>query len=390
MNGATSTASRLLGVPTGAGGSLDVDYYVPDFRISIEGEELSPKTHGDVLALKVTLATDESGSFDITLNNWDDEKLAFKYSDSKVLMIGNMVHVELGYVNRLRSVIHGPITGISPRFAESGALTVHISGKDSLEFLKSRKPAEKDRKKFIDMKDTDIARVIATRNDLKFDGDDSKSIVNEAVYQKNLDEAQFLLQRARRIDFDCFVSVDGGRGKGTLHFKRPRDGRDGEKARVYEFEWGRSLTSFAPTLSADKQVSKVTVRGWNARTKEPIVGVATANDLPPANRPSSTSGPKLAQRKFNDRQNLIVDRPVTSKQEARELALSILRERATRFSTGRAQTIGIPDLVPGDKVDLKGLGERFSGEYVVRKVEHSIGSAGFSTSFDVDSPHCGA
>ena len=240
------------------------------------------------------------------------------------------------------------------------------------------------------MKDTDIAREIAQRNGLKFDGDDSQSIEHDVIYQKNLDEAQFLLERARRIEFDCFVSVDGGKGKGTLHFKRPRDGRDGKKTRVYELEWGRSLTSFAPTLSADKQVSKVTVRGWDPRTKDPIVAVASADDLPPSSRPSSTSGPKLAQQKFNDRQNLIVDRPVTSKQEARELALSILRERATRFSTGRGQTIGIPELVPGDKVDLKGLGERFSGEYLVRKVEHTIGSAGFSTSFDVDSPHSGA
>ena len=132
MSSPADVVSRQLGMPPGGGGSINVDYYVPDFRIEIDGKQLSPETHGDVLELKVTLATDEIGSFDITLNNWNDEKLTFKYSDSKALMIGNMVHVQLGYVNRLRSVIHGPITGISPRFADSGALSVLYGDRKSV------------------------------------------------------------------------------------------------------------------------------------------------------------------------------------------------------------------------------------------------------------------
>jgi len=368
----------------------DVEYYVPEFRIEVEGEPLAPETHGDVLDLKVTLETDKTSSFDITLNNWDDEKVwpGFKYSDSKQLMIGNLVRIELGYVSRLRQVIHGPITGISPRFVESGALTVSISGKDSLEFLKARKPAPGDRKKFVKMTDTQIAREIALRNKLNFKGDDSE-IVQDVIYQKNLDDGQFLIERARRIDFDCVVRVEGKSTQPTLYFVKHRGERSAEPTREYTFEWRRSLSSFTPRLSADRQVSAVTVRGWDPRTKKPIVGKATANDLPPSARPKTTSGANIAKKRFGDRQNLIVDRPVSSQREARELAISILRERATRFNTGHAQVIGIADLFPRDKVQLLGLGDRFSGQYEVKRVEHSLGSSGFTTGFDVESEHCG-
>ena len=78
----------------------------------------------------------------------------------------------------------------------------------------------------------------------------------------------------------------------------------------------------------------------------------------------------------------MVDQPVTSAEEARDLAISLLRERAYKFITGNGQVIGLPDLRPGTNVELKGLGKRFSGDYHVLKVEHSLGNTGFQTKFE--------
>ena len=40
-----------------------------------------------------------------------------------------------------------------------------------------------------------------------------------------------------------------------------------------------SLISIQPTLRVADQVSKVTVRGWNAKSKKPIQKTATRQDL---------------------------------------------------------------------------------------------------------------
>ena len=80
---------------------------------------------------------------------------------------------------------------------------------------------------------------------------------------------------------------------------------------------------------------------------------------------------------------VVVDVPINSEEEARWLAYALLAERAEQFITGTGQAIGLPDLRPGDNVEMKGLGERFVGPYYVTKVEHVINESGYRTQFDV-------
>ena len=79
----------------------------------------------------------------------------------------------------------------------------------------------------------------------------------------------------------------------------------------------------------------------------------------------------------------MVDAPVLTEQEAQVLAIALLTRRAYEFITGQGQVIGLPDLRPGDTVELRNLGTRFSGEYYVKKVEHVLGANGYLTNFEV-------
>lgn len=363
----------ISGVPT--------DYYAPDYKIEVEGQELSPATKGDILEIKVVMDKDNLTSFDLSLSNWDDERFTFKYSDTTQFDLGKRVHLQIGYAGELRSMVRGIVTTLTPRFPESGVPTLGVSGQDSMVRLKDRKPKEGEQKKFVNMADWEIARAIAARNHLKFQSTE-QGPQHDLVVQKNQDDALFLMERAKRIDFDCYVLTDPASGEETLYFVRPTDGRDGRPIRVYEFEWGKSLINFSPTLTTKDQVGKVTVRGWDPHTKKAISYTAGPDDLPGASG-GGTSGPRTAQDKLDDKQDLVVDEPVTSEQEARDLAISLLRERASRFNTGSGRVIGLPDLRPGDNVALKGLGKRFDGTYEVKKVEHTLGSAGYQTAFDV-------
>ena len=47
------------------------------------------------------------------------------------------------------------------------------------------------------------------------------------------------------------------------------------------------------------------------------------------------------------------------------------------------ETLGVPDLGPGQVVQVVGLGERFDGNYYVNKVEHSFGTGGFSSTLNL-------
>ncbi|MEU3632575.1 MULTISPECIES: phage late control D family protein [Streptomyces] len=380
------------------------DRYAPEFEVRVEGLEMDPSTKNDVIDIKVNRDIDEMSGFDLTLNNWDDAHLRFKHSDSPSLRLGGRVAVRLGYADRLLTVATGTISTLSPRFTESASPTVQVSGVDGMLRLKDRKPAGNEVKIYRDLPDWRIAEQIAARNHLRVEVT-REGPVHERVVQKNQDDATFLLERAKRLDFDCHILPDPATGEDTLYFVRPTDGRDGRPVRIYRLAYapglatgptGRpeglipNLMEFTPELTVSQQVGKVTVRGWDPRAKAPIAYTATAENLPAGqNAAGGPSGPQVAEATLQGRQDVVVDAPVGSDEEARELAVSLLRERAYEFITATGKVAGLPELRPGDNLEVHGVGRRFSGMYFVKRVEHTLNTGGFFTQFTARRIHQG-
>jgi phage protein D len=374
----------------------DPDRYAPEFDVRIEGVELDPTTKNDILDIKVHRDIDEMSGFDLELNNWDDVNLRFKHSDSRAFRLGSRVSVRLGYADKLLTVATGTISTLAPKFPDGASPTVSVSGVDGMLKLKDRKPAENEEKIYRNMPDWRIAEQVAQRNKLRI-VTTQEGPTHDRVVQKNQDDASFLMERAKRLDFDCFLLPDPETGEETLFFIRPTDGRDGRPIRLYRLTYQPGLTTgptaqpaglvpnlidFTPTLTVSQQVSKLTVRGWDPRTKQQIAFTATAENLPAGqNSADGENGPQAADSAAGGRQEVLVDAPVTSDQEARELAIALLRERSYEFITATGRVAGLPELRPGDNVEVYGLGMRFSGTYFVKRVEHSLSSSGFFTTF---------
>jgi phage protein D len=372
----TQTRSeRVSGLPT--------DYYAPDFLLEVEGQELDPATKGDVLEVKVVMDQDNLTSADLSISNWDDRNFTFKYSETPTFDLGNRVHVHLGYADGLVSMMRGQIATLSPRFPESGPPTLQVNVLDGMLRLRDAKPAEGEEKQYENLADWQIAERIAERNQLRSEVT-REGPVHPLVVRRDLDDARFLMERAKRIDFDVFMVTDPASGDEMLHFVRPTDGRDDRPIRVYQLVWGESLIEFTPTITLSRQVTSVTVNGWDPDAKDAISATATAADLPGAAGGGGTSGPEAAAKLAGSgKREIVVDAPVLSQEEAEVLARALLAERAYEFITGSGRVIGLPDLRPGDNVELRGLGDRFSGSYYVKKVEHTLGSSGYVTQFDV-------
>ena len=266
--------------------ALPTDYYAPDYRVLVNGQELHPDTKGDVLEVKVVMDIDNLTSFELTINNWDDKTIDFKYSDSHKFDVGVSIEVFMGYANRLFSMVKGQITALSPQFPATGSPTLHISGQDSMFLLKDRKPLP-ERPKVVREHGRlgDRAGHCHAENQLQLNATETGE-KHDQVVQKDQDDATFLMERAKRIDYDCYIANDPVSGQATLNFTVPTDSREGQKATYYEFIYGTSssslssqiiaskqvsqigLISFSPRLTLSKQVSKVTVRGWDPKTKQ--------------------------------------------------------------------------------------------------------------------------
>lgn len=400
----TAQSSQVVAIAPDAG-------YAPDFTVDIGGQALGTPVRDDVLEVHVVLELDQMASFEITLNNWDDKLLRFKYSESdansELFRISQLVAIQLGYAGNLVPVVSGQITSLSPAFPESGAPTIRISGTDGMQKLKDSKPRPGQQAYYKDKADWEIVQQVAQRapNNMAVYIPVRKGPKHHLVVQKNQDDASFLMERAKRIDYDCYVVSDVAAGTQTLHFEPPADGRNGVPLRAFRLAYGPGLAAeeqralaasgtgaaapgpllpnlieFTPTLTAAAQVSRLTVRGWDPRTKKPIGVTATSDDLP-SGQGGGLTGPAAATEALGAREETIIDAPVASVEEARELAAALLRERAYQFITGTGRIAGLPDLLLRDVLEIHGIGLRFSGNYYVTRVEHTLSASGFFTAF---------
>ncbi|MCT9106989.1 phage late control D family protein [Streptomyces mirabilis] len=386
---------------------LPADSYAPCFEVALDGSEIAAQMRDCVLDIQVVRELDKTGTFSLALSNWDELSRRLRFDDPKHFAPGQLVEIRLGYTSLGRPLVvaKGQVTTVQSDFPSSGPPTLQITGQDRTTRMKERKPRPDDVKKFLNLADWQIAQKIAERHQLELVAE-KEGVVHPLVTQDNLDDVSFLLKRAKGIDRECYVAPCPRTGVEKLYFVSPADGRAGSTARQpHTFDlWyavpaggARSdraaqgpaatgspepnLISFRPTVTLSGQVAKVTVRGWDPRTKKAIVGIATQADLR-AERDAGRSGPAAAAQEMGDREEVIVDRPVGSEQEARALAVSVLRGKSYEFVTCAGQLAGVPDLVPSDSLRIGGVGSRFGGTYYTTKVTHSFNSSGFLTSFE--------
>jgi phage protein D len=391
---------------------LPESFYAPDFRVWIDGTELDPISNGHVLAITVAMQQqDHLTTVDLTLNNYDDTTFDLRWSvfkpnvpgakpnpsDFTPFRLGARVEVWLGYVGHLVAMLDGTLTGISADFSDGApTLTLHVM--DPLQALKDSHapPGEVTYK---DKKDWQIAGMVAERHHLQFEHDDDGP-EHKLVVQRNLDDLAFLNERAARVDSKVFWRTDPVTGKSVLRFGKPTDGREGKPIRTWVLTWGSllntkseppgsapppSLIAFTPTVSSAEQVGSVTVNGWDFAAKKAIAVTVDGETSPALGPRGAVTGPKAAKGKHS----VVVDAPVTSPEEAKHLAESLLFERAYRFLTASGKTIGLPDLRPGDNVEIHGVGPTFGGTWHVEKATHTLNASGLLTGFDLTKTYLG-
>ncbi len=352
------------------------EFYVPFFEVRLAGAALSQNVIRDILSVTYKDDIEKLDSFEITINNWDADKLALKYSDTRLFDPGKKLELFMGYRNEGEPVrmIQGEITSLRPTFPASGTPTLAISGLNLLHRLR----VKQESKAYLDKTDNDIAREIADRLGIEIETDPNAPAANrpyQYIIQDNRYDILFLMERARRIGFDLFVEEKGSESK--LHFKPTLN----IKRVAYELEYGKSLIQFQPNLTTAHQVFEVKVTGWNATKKEKIEATADRSML--RNKGvGANGGQEVIEQAFKQRKEVVANKIFEDKDEADKYALETLENIAKDMIRGSGSTVGLPDLRAGTVLQLKGLGKRFSGRHLTTSTSHTIGDSGYTATFE--------
>ena len=348
--------------------SIFPDVYVPTFEIKVGGIPLEAAMAKTILEVSVTEHMNPPSEFSFRLN---DPTLKFINKTAGVFVEGTRVEIALGYVGNTEKMIVGEITELTAEFPDSGPATLEVYGGDLLSRLTRGTSGRRFGEATSDgaAADSDIVTKVAQEMNLTASVDVLSPRAASRV-QNHVTNLAFLESLAEAND--CTLWVEGD----LLHFER-----QAPAAGTVQLEWGKTLMSFSPRLSTAGQVNAVEVRGWDPVQRQSISGRAPRESS--VNSNLAPSGQQQIARGAGGQSELVIqDSSASSTQEAEARADKILSELQQGLITGNGTSVGRPDIHAGTLLDLRGIG-RFEGNYVVRRVTHTVGGNGYQSSFDV-------
>lgn len=339
----------------------------PKRRVVIEGQDLGKLLDDDILSLSFEDHAEEADAvtFEITnrKNQWIDHPLFDR---------GNAVEVQLGYGLQPPTLFEGVIAVVEPRFPADGVATVSVTAYDRSYLL--RKKGDRD-EAYPDRAPNDLVREIAQRYRFREDEIVTPDATPERRYfqQESESDWDFLKGIAKEIGFELYLEL------GILYFRRPRTRPETVPG---TFAYRDNLRSFEPSLSAEKPVSKVIVRGWDEIAKRPFQ--VEVDDPFAADRDvlGEQSGSDFLDEGFGESVRILDDVVAASEEHARAIGVAYFRQKEFELITATGSCVGDPEFKAKRLIRIAGVGQRFSGTYYLTRVTHRFDDAGYLCDFE--------
>lgn len=316
--------------------------------------------------------------------------------DEAGLRLGVEIEVLGGVLDETaqHSLVTGEVTAIEGRYGELSWLTV-VRGYSHDHRLQRARRA----RTFIDAKDSDVARQLASGAGLKIGQVDATTQVHAQLAQADQTDWAFLVQRATEIGYEV------GASQGSFYFRKAHTVAGGAAVPVH---MGQELILFQPRISVANLVPEVETRAQDATEAKALgatlpvttpsaqVGAGAADaaaaqfapTTPPPPPPNAENGPAPSAKGY-----VAFDRGFTvtagSDQALRDSAAALAAHVGSSFAEAEGEILGDARVVAGVVLQVDGVPAVFTGKWLVTAARHVFdnGAAGYRTSFTVSGRH---
>lgn len=382
--------------------TLVPNLFAPRYIIEVEGTKLMEDVTRFVSS--VTFTETENQSSRIAVRVIND---GFRFLDSKVFAEGNSIDLWMGYSGKpLHFMARGTIVNPEYNFPREGVPVLSVVAHDASRRLMNSGENDKG-KTYSRMRDSEIAESLYEEVGIAPFTYQTKGLQTR-VRKRGSSRWQFLLKLARIHNFVAFVKYDATVGA-YVGFFGPPDVEDQPSKHVFSYGTGEAdatLLEFHPNLSIPSQSTKVQVVWTDPKTRKThrlsvearrnaektkftanSSGSSTSatigrNSKTGALRESIKSGTNATLTVFGQSEEVVVGRSFKDAKEAKRFASAWFAKREAEFAFGRGTIVGSPDVRRGHTHELKGLGNRLSGNWQLTSVTHRIsGGSLYETNF---------
>lgn len=325
----------------------------PTFTIMIGGAELSREYQ--VTAIVVTKLVNRISHARLLVLDGDPASEDFPVSNLDLVLPGKEIEILAGYHSEETPIFKGIIIkhGIKARQRKQSVLCIeckHAAVKTAV---------RRCNRYFIDQKDSEAMETILA--DYSLASDIAATGISHAdLVQFNSLDWDFIVSRAEKNGMLVFTNDE------KVTVKKP----DLSQAARLSLLYGATMMRFEAEMDARFQFSGVKGVSWDYAGQE--VTAAEAAE-PEVTSQGNVDGATLADALGLDAVSL----QHTGHVEAQELQAwgdaQLLKSRLAKIR-GSVSSVGYADINPGDLVELKGVGERYTGNAFVSGVRHEIGN----------------
>lgn len=281
-------------------------------------------------------------------------------SDMDTFAPGKQIRVEMGYGEEEHPVFDGIVTAHNFIVHEGNAATLQIECRDhAYATTRNRKSSV-----FENQKDSDaMAGILKGYSGLEVTVDDT-AVQHQALMQYYCSDWDFVLSRA---DANGLVVITEGN---NMSIRPPKVSGEADLRLTY----GVDILTFAGELKVADQLDAVYAQGWDP-ANQAIVDVQSSP--PTLNDQGNGTQQALANAVANEGRRLqtfMADKALLkSWADGQQLKAGLSRIKGTCTFAGNAKAI------PGNLMELVGLGERFNGHAYIGYVEHELDMEGWKT-----------
>ncbi|MEU9315750.1 VgrG-related protein [Streptomyces sp. NPDC048295] len=261
-----------------------------------------------------------------------------------------------------KPLLKGVVTALEVELDETGTFTVVRGLDESHRLFRGRRVAS-----YQNMTLADICAQVAQRAGLKPGKVDVAGPVLEHIAQPNVTDWEFVRDLAEEAGAQAYV-LDG-----QLHITRPAeasgapDGSARADRNPLVLEMGSNLLRCRAGVSSAEQVSEVEVRGWDVKTKQPLVGRAPAGKS--ATLELGVSAAEVSA-PFGEARFVVTDTAYGAQAQVDQAAKALAERIAGSFAELEAVIRGNPEVRAGSAVALNAVGAPFEGRYTVTTSRH--------------------